>query len=164
MDTGKLFRNVCESLCGTRWIPAIAEAVEVNERTVRRWAAGDHVPQGVWRQLRDLDNERRVLADDQWQLIDALGHTSNDRAEIGERWNILCDQLQIAQDVARTRQIALLRALRECAHRRASIATLEALERADGVARDRVRSVQGAMADFCRANVEPYERAASAGG
>ena len=43
------------ALFGSAWQKPMAGALDVNERTVRRWHAGDsNVPSGVWPELKEL--------------------------------------------------------------------------------------------------------------
>lgn len=51
-DSADLIRRAGECLYGTRWESALAEALGVNRRTVRRWWQGEVVPED--RQLRRL--------------------------------------------------------------------------------------------------------------
>jgi len=49
------FSQIGELLHGPSWRGAIAAALNVAERTVRRWAAGDHqIPDGIAGDLADL--------------------------------------------------------------------------------------------------------------
>lgn len=51
MDT-PLIVAVGEALFGSRWQSELARALDVSDRTVRRWAAGDETPRaGVYRDL-----------------------------------------------------------------------------------------------------------------
>ena len=57
-----LLREAGEALYGPLWQSELARALEVSDRTVRRWAAGDTgIPAGVWPEIRDLAQSRRVL-------------------------------------------------------------------------------------------------------
>lgn len=49
-----------EALYGPRWQTSLAQALQVSDRTVRRWAAGTEPPEGVFDDLRTL-LERRVV-------------------------------------------------------------------------------------------------------
>ncbi len=49
-----LLRRVGEALFGPRWQSALAIDLDVSDRTMRRWVAGDQIPAGVWGELRDL--------------------------------------------------------------------------------------------------------------
>jgi hypothetical protein len=57
-----LLHEAGEALFGPRWQTEIAKALNVNDRTVRRWAAEpDTVPRGVSADLRRLCDERIQL-------------------------------------------------------------------------------------------------------
>lgn len=44
--------RIGEALYGEHWQNALGEDLDINERTVRRWRAGDtEVPLGVWKEL-----------------------------------------------------------------------------------------------------------------
>lgn len=60
----RILREIGEALYGSRWQTDMAEALEVSDRTVRRWAAGDTIPAGVWIDLIRIMQERAVLLDD----------------------------------------------------------------------------------------------------
>lgn len=54
------FRTLGASLWGSQWQSAMARALGVNARTVRRWAAGDYaVPGPVQIALRALQGAKR---------------------------------------------------------------------------------------------------------
>lgn len=54
-----LIRTVGEALYGPRWQSDLARDLGVNDRTVRRWAAGDDAPRpGVYDDLARLVRER----------------------------------------------------------------------------------------------------------
>lgn len=56
-----LLREVGEALYGTRWYTDLARALDVSERTVRRWSSGSHaVPDGLWADLREAVQQRRA--------------------------------------------------------------------------------------------------------
>lgn len=60
----RLLREAGEALYGPRWQTEIARALNVNDRTVRRWIAGDdEVPSGVAFDLWRLCEERMLLLD-----------------------------------------------------------------------------------------------------
>ena len=49
------FSQIGELLFGPSWRGALADAIMVAERTVRRWAAGDHhIPDGIADELATL--------------------------------------------------------------------------------------------------------------
>lgn len=59
MAEATLFREAGEALYGPRWYTDLARALDVSERTVRRWDAGTfEIPAGAWRDLRALIRER----------------------------------------------------------------------------------------------------------
>jgi hypothetical protein len=56
-----LIRRLGLALFSERWQSAMAEALAVNIRTVRRWTTGEEEPPpGVWRELADLAIARGV--------------------------------------------------------------------------------------------------------
>ncbi len=60
----RLLREIGEALWGPRWQSEMARALDVSDRTVRRWAAGDTIPAGVWLDLMRLMQERATSLDD----------------------------------------------------------------------------------------------------
>lgn len=57
--TPDLLRTIGTILFGQRWHTDLANAVDVSERTVRRWAVGDSpVPPGVGEELAVLARQR----------------------------------------------------------------------------------------------------------
>lgn len=59
--TPDLLRAAGEALYGPRWQTPLAADLEVADRTVRRWAAGDSaIPDGVTSELRRLLVARQV--------------------------------------------------------------------------------------------------------
>lgn len=61
MTKTELIRIAGERLYGARWQAPLADALEVNHRTVRRWASGDDLPRaGVWPDLHRLLTERHA--------------------------------------------------------------------------------------------------------
>lgn len=60
MTTDKDHFQLCgEALFGTQWRADLATALNVSERTVRRWVAGDfEIPDGAWQDLKRLLAER----------------------------------------------------------------------------------------------------------
>lgn len=54
-----LLIDVAAALYGAQWQSALAEALGVADRTVRRWVAGQPIPDGVRDDLRRLVKERR---------------------------------------------------------------------------------------------------------
>lgn len=54
-----LFRDAGAALYGSRWHAELARELDVADRTVRRWAAGEWpVPPGIWVTLRSMLRER----------------------------------------------------------------------------------------------------------
>lgn len=47
-------RQVGEDLYGAHWPGQLAAALQVDERTMRRWVAGAPIPAGIWTDLGDL--------------------------------------------------------------------------------------------------------------
>lgn len=63
--SNKLLKDCGEALYGPRWQTDLARDLEVDERTVRRWAAGAYdPPAGVWMDLLRLTQERAQTLDD----------------------------------------------------------------------------------------------------
>lgn len=57
-----LLRQVGEALYGPRWQSELARDLDISDRTVRRWAAGEADPRhGVWTDLRRLIADRREM-------------------------------------------------------------------------------------------------------
>jgi len=57
--TENLLAAAGRALYGEGFVPSLAAALEVNERTVQRWAAGTmYPPRGIWRQLQELLAQR----------------------------------------------------------------------------------------------------------
>lgn len=53
------FTALARALYGREWRLPLAEALKVNERTVRRWAAGTTaVPDRLWAEMRQLAKDR----------------------------------------------------------------------------------------------------------
>lgn len=50
--------QIGEALYGPRWQSELARALDVSDRTVRRWAAGADMPEGAWEDIRQLCAER----------------------------------------------------------------------------------------------------------
>lgn len=52
-------RAVGEALYGPSWQTPLAEALEVADRTMRRWVAGDTaIPEGIWADIAKLCHAR----------------------------------------------------------------------------------------------------------
>lgn len=55
MISPELLRQAGEALYGERWQTDLARDLDVNDRTMRRWATGQSaIPEGVAKQLREL--------------------------------------------------------------------------------------------------------------
>ena len=52
--TSAMFSKVGEALYGPHWRTALAEALDVGERTVRRWQNGGTIPDGIALDLANL--------------------------------------------------------------------------------------------------------------
>lgn len=62
--TPDLLRECGEALYGQQWQSALARDLQVADRTVRRWAAGDFgMPPSLGVELRQLLNKRRAELD-----------------------------------------------------------------------------------------------------
>jgi len=62
--TTNLLTQCGEALYGTRWRTDLAAALDVDERTVRRWVSGDTpVPRGVYTDLMRIMQERALDLD-----------------------------------------------------------------------------------------------------
>lgn len=62
-DACPLLPRVGQALWGTRWQSDMASALGVEDRTVRRWAAGSHIKPGVWGDLTRIMQERTAVLD-----------------------------------------------------------------------------------------------------
>lgn len=52
---GDLLREVGKALYGPRWQSDLSRDLNVSDRTVRRWDAGQNeIPAGIWAELRAL--------------------------------------------------------------------------------------------------------------
>ena len=61
MNSAALLAEVGRALYGEHFNTALAAALGVNERTIRRWLSGDNTPgPGVWSDLEQLCYDRRV--------------------------------------------------------------------------------------------------------
>ena len=59
-DPRVLLRQAGLALFGDIWQSALAQALGVDVRSVRRWTSGEHQPHsGVWRDIRDLAQQRK---------------------------------------------------------------------------------------------------------
>ena len=69
------FSQIGELLYGPSWRAALAAALNVGERTVRRWAAGDHrIPDGIAGDLAGLCRERSARL---MKAAEELDHQTN---------------------------------------------------------------------------------------
>lgn len=70
-NTPETFAKVGAALYGPSWRVPLSEALEVAERTVRRWEHGESpIPDGIWKELADLC---RRHSSELAKLADALG-------------------------------------------------------------------------------------------
>ena len=59
MTETELLNATASALYGAHWQNALARALDINERTVRRWASGEApVPLGVWNDISEIIAER----------------------------------------------------------------------------------------------------------
>lgn len=60
-STPETFAKAGEALYGPSWRVRLSEALEVAERTVRRWEHGESaIPDGIWRDLAGLCRKHSV--------------------------------------------------------------------------------------------------------
>jgi hypothetical protein len=60
--TADLLREAGVALYGPRWQSDLARDLEVADRTVRRWDAGDYpIPARTWSDIRELMKDRRAM-------------------------------------------------------------------------------------------------------
>jgi hypothetical protein len=57
-DPRALLRRAGEALYGERWQSPLAADLGIADRTVRRWAAGQAIPETVWPEIRALLESR----------------------------------------------------------------------------------------------------------
>jgi hypothetical protein len=63
--SSKLLADVGTALYGPRWQTELSRAIDVSDRTIRRWASGaDDVPDGVYSDLLSLLTEKAGEVDD----------------------------------------------------------------------------------------------------
>lgn len=62
--TADSLRVIGEALYGDRWQTDLAAAIGVNVRTIRRWAAGEPIPESRSAELRSLVQGRRAALDE----------------------------------------------------------------------------------------------------
>lgn len=61
MPPGDLIRAAGIACYGDRWQSALARALGVNIRTIRRWTSGEDIPRaGVWQDILELAASRRA--------------------------------------------------------------------------------------------------------
>ncbi len=58
--SNQLLRDVGEALYGARWQTELAHALIISPRTMRRWAAGQKVPQAIYLDLLSILDERSI--------------------------------------------------------------------------------------------------------
>ncbi len=69
----QLLREAGEALYGPRWQSDLSRDLNVSDRTMRRWAAGEwDVPQTAQAELRTLLSARRASIADVLEVIDVL--------------------------------------------------------------------------------------------
>ncbi|MCF3931832.1 hypothetical protein L1787_00205 [Acuticoccus sp. M5D2P5] len=73
-----ILREIGEALYGASWRAPLARDLDVSERTVRRWVAGEGVPNGVSADLLRLTQERADLLD---ELAHRLKHAEGEVAD-----------------------------------------------------------------------------------
>ena len=67
------FVAIGEKLYGPFWVGALADDLDVNERTIRRWAKGEYnIPDGIWGDLSALCLEASAELHDLGKQISAL--------------------------------------------------------------------------------------------
>jgi DNA-binding transcriptional regulator YdaS (Cro superfamily) len=61
MTDAEMLNATASALYGAHWQNALARALDINERTVRRWASGEApVPAGVWLDISEIIGERII--------------------------------------------------------------------------------------------------------
>jgi hypothetical protein len=61
VDHQRLLQRCGEALYGPRWQSELARAVDISDRTMRRWVADPHeIPFGVWKDIQQLLFERMM--------------------------------------------------------------------------------------------------------
>lgn len=72
--TPALLARVGEALYGPRWQSELARVFVVNDRTVRRWVAGDSpVPPGITSQLVEQLEDRQDAVAELLEMVKQLG-------------------------------------------------------------------------------------------
>jgi predicted transcriptional regulator len=70
MTETELLNATASALYGAHWQNALARALDINERTVRRWASGEaQVPIGVWQDISEIIGERIIELDNLRQTL-----------------------------------------------------------------------------------------------
>lgn len=59
-----LLESIGQALYGSRWQSDMARAIDVDDRTVRRWVYGGKIPDGVFVDLMRILQERAMILDD----------------------------------------------------------------------------------------------------
>jgi hypothetical protein len=68
--TPDTFARLGELIHGERWVHRMAKDLGVDERTIRRWAAGTSaIKPGVWRDLVDVMERRGVAMIDEARAL-----------------------------------------------------------------------------------------------
>lgn len=49
--TAEILAKVGEAMYGRAWQTPLANDLSVSDRTVRRWVAGDPIPDGIWPEI-----------------------------------------------------------------------------------------------------------------
>lgn len=76
MENQPLIVAVGSALFGSRWQSELARELEVSDRTVRRWAAGEfEPPPGVYAQLLEMLRERRRAFPALARRLNAAAHS-----------------------------------------------------------------------------------------
>ena len=80
MTDATLLRMVGETLYGEPWKAILADALGVSNRTLRRWLAGQNVPEGVWLEFMALKFRQRVriasVNDAVVNKVESLAHSA----------------------------------------------------------------------------------------
>jgi hypothetical protein len=84
-DAAGLLRCVGENLYGQHWQTDLSNAISVGDRSLRRWLSGqDHIPEGVWHDIR-------LLVETRWIDLRELDYKIRDQQKIlvhaFKRWN-----------------------------------------------------------------------------
>lgn len=68
--TPEILAVVCEALYGPLWQNKLARELEINDRTVRRWASGENeISEWVPAQLMEIAQEQRAALDEAIHLL-----------------------------------------------------------------------------------------------